>query len=221
MQNRRRQLVRYGESVSSPERFDATYYRTFYGRRPVHDRRRIAQLAAGVTSLADWWRIPIRTVLDVGAGKGYWRDWLATERPRVRYQGVEVSAYAARRYRHEWADIANWRPPHGFDLVICQSVLQYIDDDAARAAIGVIGDACRGLLLVEAPTVADRSEVLDPERTDLDIHWRTGDWYRNSLESRFIEIGAGLWASRSLPMPFFELERARRRDRVTSRVIEP
>jgi len=76
-------LICHHPNVSS-ERFDAAYYRRFYGRRPVHDRRTIAQLAAGVMGMARWWRIPIRSVLDVGAGKGYWRDQLAVTHPHVR-----------------------------------------------------------------------------------------------------------------------------------------
>lgn len=206
--------------MGSPERFDAAYYRTYFGKRPVHDLRRIGQLATAVTSLAAWWRIPIGSVLDVGAGKGYWRDWFAAERPRVHYHGLDISDYACNRYGHEQADVSVWAPPRRYDLVICQSVLQYLDDDAARRAVDVLGKACRGLLMIEAPTIADRDEVIDPERTDLDIQWRTGDWYRTAFDRHFIEIGGGLWASRSLPMPFFELERARRSDRVTSRVTE-
>ncbi len=212
--------VQYGEVVGTTERFDAAYYARFYGRRPVHDRRRIGQLATAVTSLAAWWKIPIGSVLDIGAGKGYWRDWFVMQRPRVRYHGLDVSEYASARYGHEHADVSTWVPKRRYDLVICQSVLQYLSDDSAHQAIEVLAQACRGLLLVEAPTTADRDHVIDLERTDLDINWRTGDWYRTALERGFVEIGAGLWASRSLPIPFFELERARRRDRVTSRVIE-
>lgn len=205
------------------EHFDAAYYRRFYGSRPVHDRRRIAQLATGITSLAAWWRIPMRSVLDVGAGKGYWRDWLTTTHPRVHYHGLDISAHASLRYGHEHADISTWTPPRSYDLVICQSVLQYLADDAALRAVPVLGRACRGLLFLEAPTVADRDDVIDPERTDLDIHWRTGDWYRRALDRWFVDIGAGLWASRSAPMSFFELERSRREhtiSRISSRVIE-
>ena len=206
------------------EQFDAAYYRRFYGRRPVHDRRRIGQLATGITSLAAWWRIPVRSVLDVGAGKGYWRDWFNEAHPRVHYHGLDVSTHAAHRYGHEHADIATWSPPHAYDMVICQSVLQYLEDEAALSAVAVLGRSCRGLLFLETPTVADRDDVIDPEGTDLDIHWRTGDWYRRAMEAWFIEIGAGIWASRRLSMPFFELERAPRRDRpggrVTSRVTE-
>lgn len=206
--------------MNHAERFDAVYYERFYGRRPVHDQRRIAHLASGVTSMAAWWRIPIRSVLDVGAGKGYWRQWLTAEKSHVRYHGLDISAHAATRYGHELADISTWTPPRRFDLVICQSVLQYLDDDSASDAIAVIGDAAKGLLLVEVPTVIDRDEVIDPDRTDLDIHWRTGDWYRVQLDRHFIEIGGGLWSHRSQPIPFFELERARRPQRVRSRVVE-
>jgi SAM-dependent methyltransferase len=198
--------------MATGERFDAAYYRRYYGpSRPVHDRRRIAQLASGVTSLAAWWRVPIRSVLDVGAGKGYWRDWLQEHLPRVRYHGLDVSEHAARRYGHEHADLATWEPTRAFDLVVCQSMLQYLPDGRAQQAIDVLGRACRGLLFVEVPTIADRDEVVDPTNADLDIHWRTGRWYRTRLDRHFVEIGASLWASHDLDIPFFELEHARPR----------
>jgi hypothetical protein len=194
---------------ADPERFDAAYYRRFYGRSPVHDARRIALLAAGVTSLAAWWRIPIRSVLDVGAGKGYWRDWLSVEMPKVRYHGIDVSEHACRTYGHERADLATWRPSRRDDLVVCQSVIQYLDDPSCARAIETLGEACRGVLVLEVPTVADREEIIDPAGTDLDVHWRTGTWYRKRLAPHFVEIGGGMWLSRRNTAPLFELERAR------------
>jgi hypothetical protein len=191
------------------ERFDAEYYRRYYGRRPVHDRRRIGQLATAVLSLAAWWRLPMRSVLDVGAGKGYWGDWLAAHHPRIRYHGIDASRYACRRYGHELADLATWEPGRSADLVVCQSVLQYLDDRDATRAIDVLRRACAGLLFVEVPTLADRESVIDPAGSDLDVHWRTGRWYRQRLTAGFVEIGAGLWLSRTVPLPLFELERAR------------
>jgi trans-aconitate methyltransferase len=191
------------------QRFDAAYYRRFYGRRPVHDRRHIARLGEGVISLASWWRIPIRSVLDVGAGKGYWRDWLTEKHRTVKYHGIDTSEYACRRYQHELADIAVWQPRRRYDLVVCQSVIQYLDDGDAAMAIGTLGHACRGLLLFDTPTVADRETVIDPSSTDLDVRWRTGSWYRKRLTVGFTEIGGGLWLSRECHVPFFELELAR------------
>ena len=181
------------------ERFDAAYYRRFYGRS-VHDGRRIARLGEGVIALAAWWRIPIRSVLDVGAGKAH---------PTMRYHGIDASEYACRRYGHERADVAVWQPPRSYDLVVCQSVLQYLADTDAAKTIEMLAVACRGLLLFDAPTIADRRVAIDPVKTDLDVHWRTGDWYRKRLTRGFIEIGAGMWLSRDCTAVFYELERAR------------
>ena len=55
----------------------------------------------------------------------------------------------------------------------------------------------------------DRDGVIDPSGTDLDVHWRTGAWYRRRLARGFTEIGGGLWLSHRSTAPMFELERAR------------
>ncbi len=191
------------------ERFDAAYYARFYGQQPVHNRRQIAHLVRGVMAFAAWWRIPIRSVLDVGAGKGYWRDCVADIKPTVKYHSIETSEYACRRYHHERADISSWPPPRRYDLVVCQSVLQYLDDKAAARAIKTLALACRGVLLFDVPTIADRDGVIDSSSTDLDVHWRTGNWYRERLDVGFTEIGAGMWVSRDWSGVFYELERAR------------
>lgn len=195
--------------MSSAERFDAAYYQRFYGAAPVHDRKRIAQLAQAVVSMAAWWKVPVRSVLDVGAGKGYWRDWLAAERPSVRYHGIDVSPHACRRYGHELADLTTWTPSRPYDLVVCQSVLQYLDDRAAARAITMLGRACRGVLFLEVPTRGDLGTVIDPSGTDLEVHFRSGAWYRKRLEPHFVAVGAGLWLARSAGVPMFELERSR------------
>jgi hypothetical protein len=191
-----------------PERFDATYYRRFYARTSA-DRRQIGHLATGVFAFAAYWSVPIHSVLDVGAGKGYWRDWLALHHRRVSYHGIDVSDFASRRYGHEQADLATWTPSRSYDLVVCRSVLQYLDNRGASQAIETLGAACRELLLFEAPTIADLETVVDRNASDLDGNWRSGRWYRSRLDRVFIEIGGGLWLSRTSPAPFFELERSR------------
>jgi hypothetical protein len=94
-------------------------------------------------------------------------------------------------------------------LVVCQSVLQYLDDSSASRAIDTLAEACRGLLFFDAPTIADRDNVIDKAGTDLDVRWRTGRWYRRRLSVGFTEIGGGIWLSRRSTAVFFELERAR------------
>ena len=150
--------------VVPEQRFDAAYYRRFYGPKPVHDRRRIGLLAEGVLALAAWWRVPVRSVLDVGAGRGYWRDWLADERPSVRYHGIDVSEFACRRYGHEQADLATWRPSRTYIPCGVPEHVAVPRDRAAAAAIDSLGAACRGLLWLEVPTLADRIGTIDQRR---------------------------------------------------------
>jgi hypothetical protein len=195
------------------ERFDAAYYRRFYRTAPVHDARRVGHLAAGVDGLCRWWRIPIRSVLEVGAGLGFWRRWFATNRPSVRVHTIDVSSYACRRYGHELADIAEWQPTRPFDLVVAQGVLQYLDDRAATRAITNLAAATRSVLFLEVPTAGDRHDVLDASVSDLDVHWRTGDWYRRRLREHFLELGSGLHYARGGPVRFYELERSPRPSR--------
>jgi trans-aconitate methyltransferase len=190
-----------------PDRFDADYYRRFYGRRPVHTRRRVAHLCAAVSGLMAWWGLPLRSVLDVGAGPGWWRDWFAANRPGVRYRSVDVSAHAAHRFGHEQRDIATWRPARPADLVVCQGVLQYLDDAGCAAAITHLAAATRQLLYLEVPTVADRDEVLDLDASDLDVHWRPGAWYRRHLaDAGLRQVGAGLWMPHPLATTLYDLE---------------
>jgi len=188
--------------------FDAAYYRQFYEQAPVHDRRRVGHLAGGILGFCGWWGVPVRSVLDVGAGPGYWRDWFRAHCPGVRYRSIDVSEHACARYGHEQADIATWRPRGRFDLVVCQGVLQYLGDAAASTAIANLGAATRSLLYLEVPTRRDRAEVVDPERTDLDVHWRSGSWYRRHLAAHFVEVGCGLHYAADGALRFYELERS-------------
>lgn len=190
----------------SSEAFGAAYYRRFYGRSPVHTPTTVGHLAAGVMHLAAWWGVRIRSVLDVGAGPGYWRDWFADEHPTIRYRSIDVSTYACERYGHEQRDITSWAPRTPSDLVVCQGVLQYLDRAAVEAAVNNLARSTRSFLYLEVPTLHDREHVIDASATDLECHWRSGAWYRARLHPHFVQIGAGLWAQRTAGLPFYELE---------------
>ena len=193
--------------MSTPDRFDEAYYTRHYtGRSRVHSAREIARLASGVTGLAEWLGLELERVLDVGAGPGLWRDWFRRHRPRVRYRSTDFSPYACARYGHERRDLSRWRSRERHDLVVCQGVLQYLDDAAAARAIENLGRMCRGLLYLEAITARDLRETVDREATDLAIHARSGAWYRKALAPWFVQVGAGLWASRSAGLVLYELE---------------
>jgi hypothetical protein len=195
--------------MTARQRFDEAYYQRHYaGRRRVHSAREIARLAQGVTGLAAWLGVELAAVLDVGAGPGLWRDWFRRHRPGVRYRSTDVSPYACARYGHERRDLSRWRSRERHDLVICQGVLQYLDDAAAARAVRNLGAMSRGLLYLEAITARDLREVVDREATDLSIHARSGAWYRRQLGPSFVQLGAGLWVARRAGLPLYELEAA-------------
>ncbi len=192
-----------------PATFDEAYYRRFYrGRGRVHGPRQVGHLASGVCGLAAWLGVEVRSVLDVGAGTGLWGRWFRRHRPRARFRSVDVSEYACRVFGHERRDISAWRARRSFDLVVCHSVLQYLDDAAAARAIANLGAMSRGLLYLEAVTREDAA-VLDRATTDLAIHLRPERWYRTRLARHFEQVGAGLWASRRCGIRLYALEGAR------------
>jgi SAM-dependent methyltransferase len=194
----------------APARFDAAYYRRHYrARTRVHSAREIAALASGVAGLAAWLGVPPLRVLDVGAGPGLWRSWFRRHRPATRYRSVDVSPYACARWGHELRDISRWRARERFDLVVCHGVLHYLDDRGAARAIDNLGAMARGLLYLEALTEEDEA-VVDRDRTDLSMRLRPEAWYRRRLERHFVQVGAGLWASRRSGLALYALEAAAR-----------
>ncbi len=196
---------------ASAERFDEAYFRRFYGddsAARVHGADEVALLARAIISLAGYWGWPLHSALDVGAGPGLWREALAREAPQLDYLGVDVSPTACARYGHQRRDIASWRTRRRFDLVVCQGVLQYLDDEPAASALDNLAAMTKGLLFLEALTRKDLDEVADRQRTDADVFLRTGAWYRARLRPHFLQIGAGLFCKRDSGLLFFELERA-------------
>jgi hypothetical protein len=195
---------------AAASRFDEAYYRRHYqdAKTRVHDGKKIAQLARGVTGLVAWYGGRLDSALDVGAGAGLWRDWFAAHRPKVKYRSTEVSPYACEAFGHELRDISKWRARERFDLVICQGVLPYLADDAAAAAIDNIGAMARGFLYLEAITKRDFEEICDQSKTDGAVHLRKAAWYRARLEPHFVNVGCGLYYSKQGTLSFYELERA-------------
>lgn len=189
--------------------FDARFFSRYYLRRPIHTKARLHRLATAVDNLCAWWEVPVRSMLDVGAGVGHWSNWYRKERPRVRVTSTDVSGHACRRYGHELLDIGSERPHGVYDLVVCMSVLQYLDDAAARRAIANLAAATRNVLYFEVPTTRDLEESVDTEETDFRIHVRRGEWYARKLDRHFVRAGAGLWVRRESNVILYELERCR------------
>ena len=190
------------------ERFDAAYYRRYYGaaHTRVADAASTRRLAAFVVGYLQYLRLPLRSVLDLGCGLGLWRGALQRLCPRARHHGVEVSDYLCRRFGWSQGSVVDHDPGRTFDLVICQGVLQYLDDDDAAKAIDNLGRLTHGALWLEALTARDWKHNCDRRSTDGDVHLRTGAWYRRRLQRRFVAAGGGLFVRRTAPVTLFELE---------------
>ena len=194
---------------ASPERFDEAYFQRYYRdpRTRVGSPDSVAKLARAVVSLADYWSIELNSVLDVGAGLGWWRDALTSERPTIAYRGVDLSPIACRDAGHEQRDIAKWRARETFDLIVCQGVLQYLGTRDCSRAIENIAAMSAGLLYLEVLTKEDIEEVVDLQKSDANVQVRTGEWYLSKLKPHFIQLGCGLFCARRSGAVFFELER--------------
>ena len=186
-------------------KFDTAYYHRFYGDNGAHDAEKIAHLAMAVHLLAAWWGITISSVLDVGAGMGMWRDWYHLSYPNVSVRSIDVSDHACATWNHERRDIASWRPRAKFDLVVCHSVLQYLDNASVVQAFQNLAAAIRHVMYLELPTKWDYENIVDEDVTDLQVYQRTAQWYRGHLSQYFRQVGAGLWVPHD-GITMYELE---------------
>lgn len=154
--------------ADGPKRYDAGYYARWYHADP-RDRalrralvRRKAALALGAAEHLLERRL--RNVLDVGCGEAPWRAALLALRPRLRYVGVDPSAWAAKRWKGRGvrqgglADLDRLRLGGPFDLVVCSDVVHYVGDGDLRRGLEAMAGLARGVLWIEAFTSEDEFE---------------------------------------------------------------
>ena len=190
--------------------FDAAYYERFYldpGTR-VADSDDVEIQARFLCGYLDYLRIHVRWILDLGCGLGRLRDPLLARFPRARYTGVEVSEYLCAELGWAHDSVVTYRARRRFDLVICQDVLQYLDDAEAEAAIENLARHCRGALYFGALTREDWEENCDQARTDRNGYLREGSWYRHRLAAHFVCAGGGVFVARRAGVVMYELDRA-------------
>ena len=189
----------------------ATYFRRFYGSRRsrVYSGEQVDQLARGVTGFVQWFGGEIESVLDVGAGTGLWGAWFRAQMPGVDYRAIDVSEYACATYGHERKDISSWRGRKKHDLVVCQGVLPYLDDEACARAISRTWPRCAGGFSISRPSQpAISARCADRKRTDIRMRGRpAAPATRRALAKHFERVGCGLHHVRGGDKVFYELER--------------
>ena len=188
-------------------KFDRTYYDRWY--RDEETRTFMTEytpvIVRFVFAYLDYLEVEVRTVLDAGCGLGHWRTAIEDIGRDVRYHGLETSDYLYKEFGWEKGSIVDYKAGEPFDLVVCQGVLQYLDDAECKAAIDNIAALCSEALYLEVLTRRDARENTIPERTDTDVYLRKGKWYRKRLAKHFVNLGGGLFLSRNCAATCYEL----------------
>ena len=199
-----------GKMAAMAEQFDRAYYERYYENPStrVAGPDDVRRLAAFVLAYLEHVDVPVRRVLDLGCGLGWWRDALETLQPGLRYTGVEISQYLCDRYGWTHGSVVDYSNRTPFDLVICQGVLQYLSHSDAARAIDSLSGLCRGALYLEVLTREDWEANCDRERTDGSVMLRKVDWYRRRLRPGFVNAGGGVFLSRSSGAVLFAIEEA-------------
>ncbi len=189
--------------------FDEAYFERFYRdpRTRVGDENGARKQGRFIAAYLEWLDIPVRRIVDLGCGLGRLREPLLHHFEKASYTGVDSSEYLCRS--HGWIrdSAADFRSDTRFDLVICNDVLQYLDDDEARRAIDNMAALCNGALFFDALTLDDWLSVCDRSLTDRHCHIREGRWYRQRLSCAFIGVGGGIFIPRRADIPVYELMR--------------
>jgi SAM-dependent methyltransferase len=199
---------RRADASRPADAFDEAYYRRYYVDPKTRVRSSAAEdrLARFVFGYMGHLGIPVRRVADLGCGLGRWRGQLAKHHPRADYTGVEISPYLCAKYGWTRASAAEFRGRGRYDLVLCQSVIQYLGDREAEAAVENLARLCRGAVYLEIITRNDWKRHCNRDVTDGGVHLRDRDWYGRLLDRHFRNAGGGLFLPKDSPVVLYELE---------------
>ena len=189
--------------------FDRAYYERYYlnPSTAVTTRAEVQARARLIAACLGYLEIPVRRILDAGCGIGALRRPLLRQLKGATYVGLEVNDYICKRYGWRQGAIQDFHSRARFDLVICNDVLQYLDDAESRRAIRNLESVCRGALYFGALTKEDWEDNCDRPLTDKTPWLRPDSWYRRELKRGFVSIGCGIWVHNETPVSLWSLER--------------
>ena len=202
------QQAGYTSPMKTKQSFDAAYYRRFYLRaatramsQPETERR-----AAVIASIVAQLEFPVKRILDMGCGLGWFKQPLLKVFPKASYTGVEYSEYLCQEHGWQQGSVVDYQGRGQFDLVVCCDVMQYLDDRDATRAINNLARLCRGALFLHIPTQRDWKTVMDPSGTDTHVHVRAASWYQQRLRKHFQHIGNGVLVKKDVEVLQWELQ---------------
>ena len=197
--------------ANSIDRFDEDYYRKYYHdpSTRVIEPGEMKLLGDYVCSALRHLQQPVRRVLDLGCGIGAWQEIFAENFPSARYHGVEASLYLCEEYGWNQGSVVDWYSRRPFDMVICNDVIQYLDDAEAEVALNNLARLCRGVLYFGVLTAEDWEENCDKRYTETVDNLRPGQWYRDRLSKHFWNFGGGIFISTRASIVRYELEKLR------------
>lgn len=194
-------------SRQSPS-FNSAYYRRFYLTPSTRamSREQTDTRGALIAALVKQLDIPVKRILDVGCGLGWYARPLQRVFRTSTYTGTEISEYLCKQKGWIHGSVADLKLKGRFDLVICADVIQYLNNRDAARAIANLASWCRGALYLHVPTTHDWRENVDPSGTDTNVHLRSAAWYRRELRKYFVHAGCGVHVKDDIPFAQWELE---------------
>ena len=189
--------------------FNKSYYDRFY-RNPhtrAADREDAERCADFVTAYLTYLEVPVARIADVGCGLGHMLRRLKRKFKGVEADGYEYSEYLCDKYGWTQSSVLEFAPKPPYDLVVCNDVVQYLNDRDAAQAIQNLCDATDYALFFSVLTKEDWEEIADRARTDEKVHMRTADWYRRRLKKDFWSLGGGLFIGKDAGFALWHLDR--------------
>ena len=190
------------------DNFDEKYFEKFYFRKEtrVAERCHYDRLARFLLSYLDFIDAKPANVLDAGCGTGWLHRALLAEIPTLVIEVFDASAYLSRKYGWKCASILDYENRGEFDLVICNDVLQYLNDTDASTALERLSSWTSSSLYFSVLTTEDWKTNCDQNLTDGDVYLRSADWYKDKLGAKFKNLGGGLYVRTDSDLVVYELE---------------
>jgi SAM-dependent methyltransferase len=184
------------------KRYDRAYFDKWYRDEQVNSTAEVRRKVWLAVATAEYFmQRSIRSVLDIGCGEGAWLLHLRTLRPRVRYLGLDPSAYVVRQFgssrniqQASFGQLPSLKLTRTFDLVICSDVLHYVEEPEIRRGLREIVRLCEGVAYLEALTKED--DIIG----DLDgLIARPASWYRKAFaRAGLVHVAPYTWLGQPL-----------------------